>query len=160
MQHFNTHHGIATFNDSMDITSRGGATTPVNDITKFLANLWIPWDSQDCRIKELTSWVLHNPAYSIDFKQLTSLLRWPVHREMLQGQAHRTVWSLAVLPMSYDLTRGGTVGIWRRERRKERERKGGGREGKEEYMYKLLTSNMWMLLIKYEGISQIYVNEF
>ena len=49
-------------------------------------------------------------------------LRWPVHRRVLQWHAHGTFRSLTVLPMRYDLTRGGTVGIWRERRREETER--------------------------------------
>lgn len=55
----------------------------------------------------------------------TSSLSWSLDRRMLQGQAHGTVCSLAVFPMRYDLTRGGTMGIWRRRERREEER--GGR---------------------------------
>ena len=36
---------------------------------------------------------------------------------MLQWQAHRTVYSLTVLPVSYDLTRRSTVGIWEERER-------------------------------------------
>ena len=78
-------------------------------------------------------------------KELTSLLSWWVHRRVLQGQAHRTVWSLTVLPVRYDLTRRGTVRIlgvgrknrrrdgWKKERtegRRERGREGGRKGGK------------------------------
>ena len=100
--HFNstwtTHiynHGFvfATFND---VTSWGGATTPINDIIE--ANLW---------------------------KELTSSLSWLLDRRILQGQAHGTVCSLTVLPVRYDLTRRGTVRIWE-EREGRRVEGGGG----------------------------------
>ena len=78
----------------------------------------------------LIVWMLPHQWYhwskllnSVRIKELTSSLSWPVHRRMLQWQAHRTVWSLTVLPVRNDLTRRGTVRIWE-------EREGGGwREG-------------------------------
>ena len=76
------------------------------------------------------------------YKQLTCsgyLLTQLVHRWMLQGQAHGTVRSHAVLPVRYDLTRGGTVRICNGEERRgrieggerEEERKEGGRQKKD-----------------------------
>ena len=86
------------------------------------------------------------------YKQLTCfgyLLTQPVHRGMLQGQAHGTVRSHTVLPVRYDLTRGGTVRICNGEERRGRieggereeeegerkeERKEGGRQGKDAHV--------------------------
>ena len=46
---------------------------------------------------------------------------------MFQGQANRTIGSLAVLPVEDDLTGGATVGIYRGEGRKDLECGGGER---------------------------------
>ena len=71
------------------------------------------------------------------YKQLTCsgyLLTQLVHRGTFQGQAHGTVRSNAVLPVRYDLTRGGTVRICNGEERRgrieggEREERGRRRE--------------------------------
>ena len=48
-------------------------------------------------------------------EQLTYWLRWLVHRRMLQGQTHRTVRSVTVLPVRYDLMRRSTVRICTKE---------------------------------------------
>ena len=67
------------------------------------------------------------------YKQLTCsgyLLTQLVHRGTFQGQAHGTVRSNAVLPVRYDLTRGGTVRICNGEERRGRI-EGGEREEEE-----------------------------
>ena len=75
------------------------------------------------------------------YKQLTCsgyLLTQLVHRGTFQGQAHGTVRSNAVLPVRYDLTRGGTVRICNGEERRgrieggEREERGRREEGRKE----------------------------
>ena len=72
------------------------------------------------------------------YKQLTCfgyLLTQLVHRGTLQGLTHGTVRSNAVLPVRYDLTRGGTVRICTGEERRgrieggEREEEEGRKEG-------------------------------
>ena len=42
-------------------------------------------------------------------------MSWLVHRRMLQGQTHRTVRFVTVLPVRYDLTRRSTVRICMKE---------------------------------------------
>ena len=67
------------------------------------------------------------------YKQLTCsgyLLTQLVHRGTFQGQTHGTVRSNAVLPVRYDLTRGGTVRICNGEERRGRI-EGGEREEEE-----------------------------